>query len=74
MNHPTTQKNPAMESLDVHATRLLLGTGLTPADARHTAAGITPASTAAEHALRDGWTATDRATLPPPPAATEGES
>ncbi len=55
-----------MDNLTAYATRLLLGTGLTPAAASAVASGITPASTPAEHALRDGWTATDRAVLAPP--------
>ena len=61
--------------LITYATRLLLGTDLTPVTARSVAAGITPASTPAGHALRDGWTAGARATLPDPPVAVdEGES
>ncbi len=64
-----------MDTLTDHAARLLLGTGLTAETARAAAAGITPASTPAEHALRDGWTATDRAVLAPPvhDEDTEGE-
>ena len=55
-----------MVTLTDYATRLLVGTGLNPASARAAAAGITPASTAAEHALREGWAASARASLPPP--------
>lgn len=64
-----------MDNLTAYATRLLLGTGLTPAAARAAASGITPASTPAEHALRDGWTATDRAVLTTPPLGenTQGQ-
>lgn len=58
--------------LTTYAARLLLGTGLTPVTARSVAAGITPASTPVEHALRDGWTASARATLPDPSVAVDG--
>jgi len=62
-------------NLTTYATRLLLGTDLTPVTARSVAAGITPASTPAEHTLRDGWTASARATLAAPSVAVdEGES
>ncbi len=61
------------DDLTIYAARLLLGTGLTPATAQPVAAGVTPASSPAEHALRDGWTAGDRATLPAAPPEREGE-
>lgn len=54
-----------MTALSDYTTRLLAGTGLTNEAARAAASGLIPASSPAEHALRDGWTAADRATLPP---------
>lgn len=53
-----------MSAFPDFATRLLAGTGLTTDTARSVAAGLTPTSAPAESALRDRWTATDRATLP----------
>lgn len=59
-------------TLDEHAARLLVGTGLDPAQAHQVASGRLPATgAAAAAALREGWTSPDRArTLPAPPPAT----
>ncbi len=43
-----------------YGARLLVGTGLSVAEAVAVAAGERPASGAAGEALRDGWTAAER--------------
>jgi hypothetical protein len=54
---PMTRIDPALAE---HATRLLVGTGLTPADAADLAAARTPATGPLADALRDGWTTDDQ--------------
>ena len=52
MTSPTP--DPALTD---HATRLLIGTDLTPATALAAAEGTAPATSAVAAAIRDGWTA-----------------
>jgi hypothetical protein len=52
-----TRIDPALAE---YATRLLVGTGLTPTDAADVAAARTPATGPLADALRDGWTTDDQ--------------